>query len=568
MRRALLGVALALWLSPAALVLASATDASGATGSEHLVFVSNRDGDQDVYAVNPDGSHLAALTRNISFDRATLSPDGRHLVVERTIGTFRTALLSVSSNGRHERVLARGENVGLDGFSPDGGWIAYHQGEAIVAVRTDGTGGKLITQDAGSSFVDWAPSSSQLLVKSASDDLVVFGRDGTRDGLLARGVVDAAWGQRGIALVTDDARGQLLTLIDTGGNTIGDMRALARRIDLIGWSRDGRRLAAITHELNGDEFATYWDAVSGRAETVVAAEYIADGAWSRDGEELAIVDTRRPGEQQIDVFELPATRIGTVQALSGYAIDSFAWSPSGKRLAFASGSQIFTANAQGTGRQWLSDRADAALVGWSPGPVPKTAPRARPLPRPELATVTRLRTQAPIAEIATDGYWAAAVVLSDRLDCTHVAAWRAGTSKTMRFQFIGPCDGPPPFLYALGFATPGISWHRYFCTDHCYDTATGASVRNPGESHEIADPQVLERRPHRALARVQVWRGVRVSLHAGAVLLSRLSDGERRTIRPAGRVVDFELETVGFYYAYNVRGHGRVVFLPFSRLFR
>jgi hypothetical protein len=32
--------------------------------------------------------------------------------------------------------------------------------------------------------------------------------------------------------------------------------------------------------------------------------------------------------------------------------------------------------------------------------------------------------------------------------------------------------------------------------------------------------------------------------------------------------VDFELETVGFYYAYNVRGHGRVVFLPFSRLFR
>ena len=179
----------------AALLLATANQATAAT-SEHLVFISNRDGDRDVYAVNPDGSHLVALTRNKSFERAELSPDGRRLVVARSTGTFRTALVAVTPDGRHERVLASGENVGLDGFSRDGRWIGYHQGPGVRVVRS---------------------------------------------------------------------------------------------------------------------------------------------------------------------------------------------------------------------------------------------------------------------------------------------AWRAGTSKTLRFQFIGPCDGQPNLLYGLNFTTPGVGWHRYFCTDHCYDTPTGASVRNPGE---------------------------------------------------------------------------------------
>jgi Tol biopolymer transport system component len=550
----------------AALLLASANQASAAT-SEHLVFISNRDGDRDVYAVNPDGSHLVALTRNKSFERAELSPDGRRLVVARSTGTFRTALVAVTPDGRHERVLASGENVGLDGFSRDGRWIAYHQGSGVRVVRFDGSDAHVITSEEGSRFVDWSPDSNRLLVSSANADLVVFTRDGTRQGIVAHGAHDAAWGERGIAVVTDDAGAQVLSLIDPSGNVNGLLHAPARRVDLVGWSPDQRRVAAITHELGGDQLATYWDVVSGTAGTLVSADYVAAGAWSPDGKELAIVNSPRAGNQQVDVFELPSTRIGTIAALSGYAIDSFAWSPSGRRLAFASGSQLFTAAPQGTGREWLTDRADAELVGWSPGPVPKAAPRTRPLPRPETATVTLLQTHAPIAEIASDGYWAAAVVLSDRLDCTHVAAWRAGTSKTLRFQFIGPCDGQPPLLYGLNFTTPGVGWHRYLCTDHCYDTPTGASVRNPGESHDIADPQVVQERPRRLRARVQVWRGIHVSVRAGTLILMRVSGRQRRTIRPPGGVVDFELETVGLYFAYNVRGHGRVVFVPFSRLF-
>jgi Tol biopolymer transport system component len=552
-----------------ALLVASATPAHGATATaEHLVFISNRDGDQDVYAVNPDGSHLAALTRNGSFESALLSPDGRHLIVERSIGILRVALVAVSSDGRHERVLARGENVGSDGFSPDGRWIAYHQGFGVSVMRVDGSDARPITSEEGSSFLDWSPDSMHLLVHSASDNLVVFDRDGTPAGVLGHDVRDAAWGSHGIAVVTDTDETERLAVIDSDGNAVGTVGALARRVEIIGWSHDGERIAAISRDLNGRDVATSWDVVTGRGEPVLIAPYISEGAWSPDGQKLAIAsDVSGDGRYELDVvIPFPNSHIGTIRAVPGYAIDSFAWSPSGRTIAFSSGFQLFTANSDGNARHWLTGRADAALVGWSPGPVPKTALRARPLARPETATATLMRTQAPVAEIAADGYWAGAVVLADRVDCTHIAAWHAGTSRTMRFQFIGPCDGRPPLLYDLVFATPGLRWHEYFCTHICYDTPFRASIRSPGSSEGSEDPTVVEREPHRPAPRAQLTRGIRAALRNGRVVVTRTSDGASRAIRPPGRVVDLELERAGLFYAYNEHGHGRVVFMPFSQL--
>jgi hypothetical protein len=50
-------------------------------------------------------------------------------------------------------------------------------------------------------------------------------------------------------------------------------------------------------------------------------------------------------------------------------------------------------------------------------------------------------------------------------------------------------------------------------------------------------------------------------------VLTRLRARLRRVIRAPSRIIDFELEHVGLYYAYNTRGHGRVVFVPVARLF-
>jgi hypothetical protein len=55
----------------------------------------------------------------------------------------------------------------------------------------------------------------------------------------------------------------------------------------------------------------------------------------------------------------------------------------------------------------------------------------------------------------------------------------------------------------------------------------------------------------------------------GTITLRRLSDGYLRKLRPPGGAIDAELEAAGLYYAYNSSGRfpGRVVFVPFSRLF-
>jgi Tol biopolymer transport system component len=549
-------------------VLVSATSATGARVSAHLVFVSNRAGHAALFAVNADGTNVSSLIRDASFGSAVLSPDGHHLAVTRSSGPERE-LVSVSPNGRRRRVIARASSVTFEKFSPDGRWIAYADGLAVDVARFDGQQAHPITLQGGYAFLDWSPDSTRLLLRSPNDDLVIFTRAGVLVRTIAHGIRVASWGARAIAVVTKTERGELLSTIDEMGNPVGDVSALSRRVELIGWSKGGRRFAAINREFNGWNFASFWDVVTERAETVVSAPFISGGAWSPDGERLAIMNEPQDGDRvEIDVFvPSPYARIGVIKAVTG-AFESFAWSPSGRQIAFTSGSQLFTVNAEGTGRRWLMDRGDAYLIGWAPGPVPKTALRARPLARSESASVTLLRTRAPIAEIAADGYWAAAVVLSTGRDCTHVVAWRAGTSKTMRFQFLRSCSQPTPFLYNLGFATPGIGWHEYYCAQACYDTPVAASVRTPGGSTAIEDPVVVEQHPQRPTPQKQLTGGLRAALRSGVVVLTRMSDGHVRTIAAPSRIVDFELEDPGLYYAYNSRGRGRIVFVPLLRLFR
>jgi hypothetical protein len=121
-------------------VLALALLATGAGGAEfsrstlqvslgsHLLIVSDRDGDEDVYGASADGRRLAALTRNrVIDDEVVTSPDGRWFAVERGHGQ---AVL-VSADGRRERALGSGTMPRT--FSPDGRLLVItHYSDADV----------------------------------------------------------------------------------------------------------------------------------------------------------------------------------------------------------------------------------------------------------------------------------------------------------------------------------------------------------------------------------------------------------------------------------------------------
>src|SRR5206468_972057 len=54
-------------------------------GPAHLIFISDRDGNSDVYGASADGSRIAALTRNRTSDsNVILSPAGGWLALSRS----------------------------------------------------------------------------------------------------------------------------------------------------------------------------------------------------------------------------------------------------------------------------------------------------------------------------------------------------------------------------------------------------------------------------------------------------------------------------------------------------
>jgi Tol biopolymer transport system component len=164
----------------------------------HLLFVSDRDGDNDVYGVSADAHRQVALTRNrVKDDEAVVSPDGRWFAVERG---YRGAVL-VAANGRRERKL--GESTTPHLFSPNGRLLLFtHYSAAdVLSMRllpVDGgrvrrlgpgfprsfspNGGAVAwSDDYGRVGVTQLPTlARRLLAGSAGASAIAWSRDGTR----------------------------------------------------------------------------------------------------------------------------------------------------------------------------------------------------------------------------------------------------------------------------------------------------------------------------------------------------------------------------------------------------
>lgn len=116
----------------------SATAGSTITRTaSQVIFVSDRDGDKDLYAISWDGRRVTALTRNNAPEASVvISPAGNW------IGELRGSSdgVLVSADGRRERRLPGRP----DAFSADGRLVALETGTSpkwgIATIHTDGSG--------------------------------------------------------------------------------------------------------------------------------------------------------------------------------------------------------------------------------------------------------------------------------------------------------------------------------------------------------------------------------------------------------------------------------------------
>ena len=605
------------WAVALVLALPSPVGAGGSVGEKpraarslggqwHLLFVSDRDGDNDVYAVGEGGGRIAALTRNRVDDQfvdasadgrwfletrglendflvsadgrserrlyydSAFAPDGRTVATTRLNPDYRVLLVRVG--GDKTRDLGSGSSIGPGSFSPNGQLLAYEpdvggSSLGMVDVRTGRRWRFLASPDAPLD-PGWSPSGKWFAgeLPSTADKpgrlFVVAAMPGARPRILLAG----AWGtwlpgdRLGVWSQRTEASPTEFRFLDVRGRTIGPVRHDVETV-----SPDGLRVTSTDSSANGSDLVVLTLATGDkRVLHLNGSESFGSVTWSPSGRYLAA-----QAGTTVSVLDV---KTGTVVRL-GAAKDanSMFWSGDERALAWTDHGILHVATLP-AGSAHVPLEAPVEIAGWVPGPLPRTAPTVALLRAPEIISPRyELRSDGHVRELASDGTRVAVLLDASRSDCAHVVAWQLGAKSVIRFEPPQPRCPYDEYLAGLALTGTSISWSAYECHNECYHTDIHANTLRPGHL-DVGDQTGIGydyNAPHPAPP-TETRRGVSISVSHGTITLHRAIDRRTRALRPPNGAVDAELETAGLFYAYNLhRGDrpGRVVFVPFAQLF-
>jgi Tol biopolymer transport system component len=147
----------------------------------HIAFISDRTGNPEVYIMNADGTNVVRKTFSGSYSQdPTWSPDGTKIAYS-TVSNGSTNIwaVDVSSGSPSPLFEANGKDI-QPSWSPDGtkialvsDWFAYDFGYDIFTVNSDGTNFTALTGNTTDQFdymhPSWSPSGTKLAVAIIPD---------------------------------------------------------------------------------------------------------------------------------------------------------------------------------------------------------------------------------------------------------------------------------------------------------------------------------------------------------------------------------------------------------------
>jgi hypothetical protein len=307
---------------PGVVVPSSECFVARATPAIEILFVSERDGNTEIYGIAADGSGLTNLTRNPDADFwPRWSPDGRRIAFVSTRDGNSEIYVMNADGSRQTRLTFDPANDTKPSWSADGGMILFttnrsgrYETFAVYADPTSRTGWSAPVR------LPQAPSVAPGYDFATSRDGGMFAVSAWTSGIVNSGTTD-------------------LHLFDRGGATWRNVSNTPAAYEGSPNWHPGERIAFMTSRDN--DWEIYAMAADGSGATnLTQTRAFDDGPiWSPDGRKIAFI-TNRDGNWEVYAMNPDgsgATNLSNHTAADGSGIEAYlTWSPGSDQVAFQS----------------------------------------------------------------------------------------------------------------------------------------------------------------------------------------------------------------------------------------